>query len=85
LSASGRPRLVLTADAIACTRAFAAYFALIPRFSLLGAAAGTVIAEASALIAMSVALYLAMLTRAIPRQLLLVVLSAARKTGVGHG
>ena len=134
LVACGRPRLVLTADAVACTCAFAAYFALIPRFSLLGAAAGTVIAEASALIAMIVALrragrplplplnpakavaagalavlsmqyltahgapwllalaaggalYLAalMLTRAIPRQLLLVVLGAARKTGVGHG
>jgi O-antigen/teichoic acid export membrane protein len=134
LVACGRPRLVLTADAIACACAFAAYFALIPRLSLLGAAAGTVVAEASALIAMSVALhragrrlpslvnpgkavvagalavlsmkyltawgapwllalaaggalYLAvlMLTRAIPRQLLLVVLSAARKTGVGHG
>ncbi len=134
LVACGRARLVLTADAIACTCAFTAYFALIPRFSLLGAAAGTVIAEASALIAMSVALrragrrlpslvnpakavtggalailsmkyltacgapwplalaaggalYLAvlMLTRAIPRQLLLVVLGAARKTGVGHG
>jgi O-antigen/teichoic acid export membrane protein len=134
LVACGKPRLVLTADAIACACAFAAYFALIPRFSLLGAAAGTVVAEASALIAMSVALrragrrlpslvnpakaviagilavltmryliawgaawllalaaggalYLAvlMLTRAIPRQLLLVVLGAARKTGVGHG
>ncbi len=134
LVACGRPRLVLTADALACTCAFAAYFALIPRFSLLGAAAGTVVAEASALIAMSVALrragrrlpslrnpakaviagavavlsmkyltawgaawllalaaggalYLVvlMLTRAIPRQLLLVVLGAARKTGVGHG
>jgi len=134
LVACGRPRLVLIADAVACTCAFAAYFALIPRLSLLGAAAGTVVAEASALIAMSVALrragrrlpslvnpakavitgalavlsmkyltawgapwllalaaggalYLAvlMLTRAIPRQLLLVVLGAARKTGVGHG
>lgn len=134
LVACGRPRLVLVADAVACTCAFAAYFALIPRFSLLGAAAGTVVAEASALIAMSIALrragrrlpslvnpakaltagvlavlamkylaavgtpwllalalggalYLVVLTlaRAIPRQLLLVVLSAARKTGVGHG
>ena len=134
LVACGRPRLVLTADAIACTCAFGAYFALIPRFSLLGAAAGTVVAEASALIAMGVALHLAgrrlpslvnpakaviagalavlsmkyltswgapwllalaaggalylavlMLTRAIPRQFLLVVLGAARKTGVGHG
>jgi len=134
LVACGKPRLVLTADAIACACAFAAYFALIPRFSLLGAAVGTVVAEAGALIAMSVALrragrrlpslvnpakaviagtlavlsmkylaawgaawllalaaggalYLAvlMLTRAIPRQVLLVVLGAARKTGVGHG
>lgn len=134
LVACGKPRLVLGADAVACTCAFAAYFALIPRFSLLGAAAGTVVAEASALVAMTVALrrarrrlpslanpakavtagalavlsmrylthcgvpwllalavggalYLALLTltHAIPRQLLLVVLSAARKTGVGHG
>jgi O-antigen/teichoic acid export membrane protein len=54
--ACGKPRLVLTGDAIACVCAFAAYFALIPRFSLLGAAAGTVIAEAAALVMMSVAL-----------------------------
>jgi len=134
LVACGNARLVLIADAVACTCAFAAYFGLIPEFSLLGAAAGTVVAEASALIAMSVALrragrrlpspanaakavaagalavvsmkylaafgtpwllalaaggalYLALLllTHAIPRQLLLVVLGAARKTGVGHG
>jgi O-antigen/teichoic acid export membrane protein len=134
LVACGRPRLVLVADAVACACAFAAYFGLIPRFSLLGAAAGTVVAEASALVAMSVALrragrrlpslanpakavaagalaalsmkylaavgtpwllalamggalYLAVLTltHAIPRQLLLVVLSAARKSGGGHG
>lgn len=134
LVACERPRLVLIGDAVACTCAFAAYFALIPRFSLLGAAAGTVVAEASALIAMIVglshagrrlpslvnpakavmagalaaltmkylagfgspwllalaaggALYLAVLalTRAIPRELLLVLFSAARKTGVGHG
>ncbi|HWF98329.1 MAG TPA: flippase [Steroidobacteraceae bacterium] len=56
LVACGKPRLVLFADAIACACAFAAYFGLIPRFSLLGAAAGTVVAEASALIAMTVAL-----------------------------
>jgi O-antigen/teichoic acid export membrane protein len=56
LVACGRPRLVLVADAVACTCAFAAYFALIPRLSLLGAAAGTVVAEASALAAMIVAL-----------------------------
>lgn len=134
LVACGKPRLVLIADAVACTCAFVAYFGLIPRFSLLGAAAGTVVAEASALIAMSVALrragrrlpslanpakavaagalavlsmkyltafgtpwllalaaggalYLVLLTltRAIPRQLLLVVLGAAGKSGVGHG
>ena len=134
LVACGKPRLVLIADAVACACAFAAYFALIPRLSLLGAAAGTVAAEASALIAMSVALhragrrlpsltnpakaviagalaalsmrylaalgvpwllalaaggvlYLAvlLLTRAIPRELLLVVFDAKRKTGVGHG
>jgi len=134
LVACGKPRLVLLADAVACTCAFVAYFGLIPRFSLLGAAAGTVVAESSALIAMIVALrragrplpslanpakaviagalaaltmkylagfgtpwllalaaggalYLAVLalTRAIPRELLLVVLGAARKTGVRHG
>jgi O-antigen/teichoic acid export membrane protein len=56
LVACGKPRLVLIADAVACACAFAAYFALIPRLSLLGAAAGTVAAEASALAAMVVAL-----------------------------
>ena len=56
LVACERPRLVLVADAVACICAFAAYFALIPRFSLIGAAAGTVVAEASALIAMTAAL-----------------------------
>jgi O-antigen/teichoic acid export membrane protein len=134
LVACERPRLVLLGDAVACACAFVAYFALIPRFSLLGAAAGTVIAEAAALIAMSIALrhagrrlpsllnpakaviagalaafamrylascgtpwllalaaggalYLGMvaLTGAIPRELLVVVLSSARKTGVRHG
>jgi O-antigen/teichoic acid export membrane protein len=134
LVACDRPRLVLGADSVACACAFAAYFGLIPRFSLLGAAAGTVVAEASALIAMIVALrragqrlpslakpakaviagalavvamkylaawgtpwllalaaggalYLAVLalTRAIPRELLLIVFGAARKIGVGHG
>jgi O-antigen/teichoic acid export membrane protein len=134
LVACGRPRLVLIGDAVACTCAFAAYFGLIPRFSLVGAAAGSVVAEASAVIAMSVgltragrrlpslanpakavvagalaalamkylaglgtpwllslaaggALYLAVLalTRAIPRELVVVIFTAARKTGVGHG
>jgi O-antigen/teichoic acid export membrane protein len=134
LVACGRPRLVLMGDAVACACAFTAYFALIPRFSLLGAAAGSVVAEASALIAMSAGLTragrrlpslvnpakaivagalaalmmkyladigtpwllslaaggtlylgLAALTRAVPRELVLVIFSAARKTGVGHG
>jgi O-antigen/teichoic acid export membrane protein len=134
LVACGEPRRVLMGDALACACAFAAYFALIPRFSLLGAAAGTVVAEASAFIAMLVGLlragrrlpslanpakaiiagalaalamkylagigtawwlslaaggvlYLALvaLTGAIPRELVLVVFSAARKTGVNHG
>ncbi|MGH7070027.1 MAG: polysaccharide biosynthesis C-terminal domain-containing protein [Acetobacteraceae bacterium] len=134
LVACGRPRLILIADAVACACAFVAYFGLIPRFSLLGAAAGNVVAEVSALIAMTVALrhagwpmpslanpakaviagalavlamkYLAAwgipwllalaaggtlylvllaLTRAIPRELLLIVFGAARKMGVGHG
>jgi O-antigen/teichoic acid export membrane protein len=133
LVACERPRLVFVADAVACACAFTAYFGLIPRFSLLGAAAGSVVAETSALAAMIVglrhagrrlpslanpakavtagalaaltmrylagfgtpwplalvaggALYLALLTltRAIPRELVLVIL-AARKTGVGHG
>jgi O-antigen/teichoic acid export membrane protein len=56
LVACERPRLVLIGDAIACTCAFVAYFGLIPRFSLLGAAGGTVVAEATALISMAVAL-----------------------------
>lgn len=134
LVACGRPRLVLTADAVACACAFVAYFGLIPRFSLLGAAAGTVIAETAALIAMIIALqragrrlpspanpakaviagglavismkylaafgapwllalaaggalYLAVLalTRAIPREVLVVVFGSARKARVGHG
>ena len=134
LVACGKPRLVLIADAVACACAFIAYFGLIPKFSLLGAAAGTVVAETSALIAMIVALqragrslpslanpakavlagglavlamkylaafeihwwlaaaaggalYLAVLalTRAIPRDVLLVVLGSARKTRVDHG
>ena len=132
LVACGRPRLVLACDAVACACAFAAYFALIPRYSLLGAAEGTVVAEASALMAMIVglmragrrlpsllnpakaviagalavlmmkyladlgapwllslaaggALYLGLvtLTRAVPRELVLVIFSAARKAGAG--
>ncbi|HEX5325265.1 MAG TPA: flippase [Acetobacteraceae bacterium] len=134
LVACERPRLVLIADTVACACAFVAYFGLIPRFSLLGAAVGTVIAETIALMAMIVglryagrrlpslanpakavvagalaaltmkslaglgapwllalavggALYLALLalTRTIPKELLFVIIGAARKTGVGHG
>ncbi len=43
---------MLVSDAVACGFAFVAYFALIPRFSFIGAASGTVIAEACALVAM---------------------------------
>jgi O-antigen/teichoic acid export membrane protein len=52
LVALERPRFVLAADAIACVFAFGAYFALIPKFSLVGAAIGTVVAEVCALIGM---------------------------------
>jgi O-antigen/teichoic acid export membrane protein len=52
LVAYERPRLVLEADAAACVLGFLAYFTLIPRFSLLGAAAGTVIAEGCSLLGM---------------------------------
>ncbi|HZT05362.1 MAG TPA: oligosaccharide flippase family protein [Steroidobacteraceae bacterium] len=134
LVACEQPRLVLIGDMVACTCAFVAYFGLIPRFSLTGAAVGTVIAEATALVGMIVglkhagralpslanpakavvagalaaltmkylagfgapwllalaaggALYLALLAlmRAIPKELLFVIIGAARKTGVGHG
>jgi O-antigen/teichoic acid export membrane protein len=134
LVACGRPTLVLLGDSVACACAFVAYFGLIPRFSLLGAATGTVVAEATALVAMSIglrragrslpslvnpakavaagalaalamrylagfgtpwllalaaggALYLALLalTGTIPRELIVVILGAARKTGAGHG
>jgi len=49
LVACERPRLVLVADSTACVFAFAAYFTLIPRYSFIGAALGTVIAEVAAL------------------------------------
>ena len=52
LVACERPRLVLVADSTACVFAFAAYFSLIPRYSFIGAALGTVIAEVAALICM---------------------------------
>jgi O-antigen/teichoic acid export membrane protein len=52
LIALDRPRAVLTADAGACTVALLAYFILIPKFSFIGAAAGTAIAESSVLTGM---------------------------------
>lgn len=52
LVAYERPRLILEADAAACLLGFGAYFALIPKFSLLGAAVGTVIAESASLLGM---------------------------------
>jgi O-antigen/teichoic acid export membrane protein len=52
LIALDRPKAVLLADAAACSVALVAYFTLIPRFSLIGAAAGTAIAEASVLCGM---------------------------------
>jgi len=52
LVACERPRLVLLGDSVACVCAFIAYFALIPRFSFVGAALGTVVAEVAALICM---------------------------------
>jgi O-antigen/teichoic acid export membrane protein len=43
---------VLIGDSVACACAFIAYFALIPRYSFIGAALGTVIAEVAALMCM---------------------------------
>jgi O-antigen/teichoic acid export membrane protein len=56
LLAIDEARRVLVADACACTVALIAYFILIPRYSFVGAALGTVIAEASILICMLFAL-----------------------------
>jgi O-antigen/teichoic acid export membrane protein len=56
LGACERSRSVLIGDTIACGCAVTAFLLLIPRYSLLGAAAGTVIAEACALVAMLVGL-----------------------------
>jgi O-antigen/teichoic acid export membrane protein len=52
LVACERQRFVLVGDSVACTCAFIAYFSLIPRFSFVGAAIGTVVAEVAALICM---------------------------------
>ena len=56
LVACERPRFVLLGDSIACVCAFAAYFALIPSYSYVGAAIGTVVAEVAALVCMLVGL-----------------------------
>jgi O-antigen/teichoic acid export membrane protein len=52
LVACERPRLVLEADAVAFVAGFVAYFALIPKFSLLGAALGVVIAQTCSVLGM---------------------------------
>jgi O-antigen/teichoic acid export membrane protein len=52
LVACERPRLVLEADAVACVIGFIAYFLLIPRFSLLGAAIGMVVAQTCSVLGM---------------------------------
>jgi O-antigen/teichoic acid export membrane protein len=56
LVACERPRLVLVGDSAACVCAFAAYFALIPSYSFVGAAIGTVVAEVAAVICMLIGL-----------------------------
>jgi O-antigen/teichoic acid export membrane protein len=50
LVACERPRYLLISDGIACACAFIAYFSLIPRYSFVGAAVGSVVAEVVALI-----------------------------------
>jgi O-antigen/teichoic acid export membrane protein len=52
LVACERPRLVLEADAVAFVVGFVAYFALIPRFSILGAAIGMVTAQTCSVLGM---------------------------------
>jgi len=52
LVACERQRFVLVGDCVACVCAFIAYFSLIPRYSFVGAAIGTVVAEVVALICM---------------------------------
>jgi len=52
LVACERNRWVLQADAAACLAGFGTYFALIPRFSIVGAAIGLVVAQASSVLGM---------------------------------
>jgi O-antigen/teichoic acid export membrane protein len=56
LVACERPRFVLISDCVACACAFIAYFSLIPTYSFVGAAIGTVVAEVAALVCMLCAL-----------------------------
>jgi O-antigen/teichoic acid export membrane protein len=56
LVACEKPRFVLIGDSVACLCAFVAYFALIPTYSYVGAAIGTVVAEVAALFCMLVGL-----------------------------
>jgi O-antigen/teichoic acid export membrane protein len=56
LVACEKPRSVLLGDSVACVCAFTAYFALIPSYSYVGAAIGTVVAEVAALACMLVGL-----------------------------
>ena len=56
LVACEKPRFVLLGDSVACVGAFATYFALIPTYSFVGAAIGTVVAEVAALTCMLVGL-----------------------------
>ena len=48
--------MLFRSDSIACACAFVAYFALIPRYSFVGAAIGTVVAEVAAMICMLIGL-----------------------------
>ena len=56
LVACEKPRFVLVGDSVACACAFAAYFALIPRYSYVGAAIGTIVAEVASLVCMLIGL-----------------------------
>ena len=57
LIACERQRFVLVSDSVACACAFIAYFSLIPKYSFVGAAIGTVVAEVAALVCMLCALW----------------------------
>jgi len=82
LVAYERPRLVLEADAVACLLGFVAYFALIPRFSLLGAAAGTVVAEGCSLVGMLRGLRRAGISLPAPLNLMKAILAGLIALGI---